>query len=179
MLGRSVRTFAAFLRARAVGVGLPERLVLYGLIWWVLAEGEVASLYWGAPAVVAAALFNPFPPDGRRAWGIGQLVGFIPVFAYFSVRSALSVARRLLRRRPDLAPEILELHWRLEGRSARLFMAHVINLMPGSLTVGVGERALVVHILWDRARTVAGLRRLEGRVAALYGESIDEEIEHG
>ena len=172
---RTLSSLKSFLRSRALGVGLPERLVGYAIIWWILTEGDVRSFAFGIPAMVAAALINPFAPGGPRAWRLARGGPFLAMFAWLSLRSAIDVAGRAIRPARPLEPGIVEHAWRLETSSARHFMANLINLMPGSLTIDPGGRVLVIHVLGAKQRTLAGVRLIEERVAGLFGEVIQDD----
>ncbi|TVR82617.1 MAG: cation:proton antiporter, partial [Rhodospirillales bacterium] len=50
---------------KRAGVGLPLRILSYAAIWWIITGGGGGWL-WGLPAVLVAALFNPFPTT--RCW---------------------------------------------------------------------------------------------------------------
>lgn len=163
---RGARAMRWFGMQRA-GVGLPLRMLAYAGVWWVLTAGEGGWL-WGLPAVVAAALFNPFPTDERWRWRLRGVLVFVPVFAWLSLRSALDVAWRALRPSRPLNPELIEYAWQVEGRHARVFFANLINLMPGTLCVRISEQGMTVHILGDPKRAQAGLLRLERVIGRLF-----------
>lgn len=156
------------------GIGLPARLVAYAAIWAILTDGDAASWLWGVPAIIAAALCNPFQDDASRPWRPGRLPRFVPVFIWFSLRSAVDVAWRALQLRRPLQPTLVDYFWRLPPGRARIFLANLINLMPGTLCVRISDRALTVHILDNPPRALSGLRRLEGHVARLFGLTIHD-----
>ncbi len=172
MVHRTLARFRSFLRRRARGVGLPERLVIYAIIWWILTEGDLGSFAFGAPAIAAAALINPFAPGRPRGWRLARGARFLAIFAWLSLRSALDVARRAVHPARPLNPARIDYSWRLQTGSARQFMANLLNLMPGTLTIHSGEETLMLHVLGPRERALAGVRRLEGRVAGLFGEVV-------
>lgn len=156
-----------WLGMQRAGVGLPLRILAYAGIWWILTAGEGGWL-WGLPAVVAAALFNPFPTTERWRWRLRGVLVFVPVFAWLSLRSAADVAARALRPSRPLNPALVDFVWHVEGGHARVFFANLINLMPGTLCVRITDQGMTVHILGDPTRVMAGLARLERVVAALF-----------
>lgn len=148
--------------------GLITRLAVCAGLWWVLTDGELGSWLWGLPAVLGAVLFNPFHDPTLRSWRPVGVLRFIPVFLWFSLRSALDVAWRAMHPERPLAPTLVDYPWRLPAGRARIFLANLINLMPGTLCVRIGDRALTVHILANPDATLAGLQRLEHHVAGLF-----------
>ena len=167
---RTLATFGSFLRRRALGVGLWERLLVYAVVWAILTEGDLRSFAFGMPAMVAAALLNPFAPRGPRTWRLARVVPFFANFAWLSLRSAVLVGYRVIHPDRPLAPALVDYAWRLQSASARQLMANLLNLMPGTLTVDAGGAAMAIHILGAREQTLLGVRQLEERVAVLFGE---------
>jgi multicomponent Na+:H+ antiporter subunit E len=156
------------------GIGLAARLVAYAAIWSILTAGNLTSWLWGAPAIIAAAAFNPFRGDASWTWHPSRLPRFVPVFIWFSLRSAVDVAWRALQPRRPLQPTLVDYFWRLPPGRSRIFLANLINLMPGTLCVHIADRALTVHLLDSSSGALAGLRHLEGHVARLFGLTIHD-----
>ncbi len=156
-----------WLGMQQTGVGLPLRILAYAGIWWIITGGEGGWL-WGLPAVLVAALFNPFPTTERWRWRLRGVLAFVPVFAWLSLRSAVDVAWRAVHPSRPLHPALVDYAWNVEGGHARVFLANLINLMPGTLCVRFTEQGMTVHILGDPARTIAGLERLEAVVGRLF-----------
>jgi multicomponent Na+:H+ antiporter subunit E len=156
-----------WLGMRRAGVGLPLRILAYAGIWWIITGGEGGWL-WGLPAVLVAALFNPFPRSERWRWRLRGVLVFVPIFAWLSLRSALDVAYRAVHPSRPLNPALIEFIWQVEGGHARVFLANLINLMPGTLCVRITDQGMTVHILGDPTRTKAGLERLEVVVGSLF-----------
>lgn len=156
-----------WLGMQRTGVGLPLRILGYAGIWWVITGGEGGWL-WGLPAVLVAALFNPFPTTERWRWRLRGVLVFVPVFAWLSLRSAVDVAWRAVHPSRPLNPALVDFVWHVEGGHARVFLANLINLMPGTLCVRITDNSMTVHILGDLDRTMVGLERLEAVVGRLF-----------
>lgn len=148
--------------------GFVQRVVAYAGGWWVLSGGDPASWWWGAPAVMAAALFNPFPLGWTGGWRLPGVIAFVPVFLWFSLRSALDVAWRAMHPRRPLEPALVDYPWALPPGTPRLMFANLVNLMPGTLCVRISEQAITLHILGRPGRTQATLQRLERHVARMF-----------
>ena len=147
---------------------LPGRLLAYALLWWLITGGDATAWTWGLPAIVAAALISPLPPG--TAWRISPLAAlrFVPAFLLFSVRSASDVALRAAHPQRPLHPALLDYPWTLPPEGGRIFLANLINLMPGTLCVRISDTAMTVHTIGDTDRTLTGIHELEALTAALF-----------
>ncbi len=159
--------FARWLQNAGHDRGLPLRLLILTLLWWLLSSGE-GGWFWGLPAVVAAALFNPFPVREHWRLRLSQTLPFVPLFIWLSLRSAIEIGARALHPRRPLTPSVFDFIWELPTDSARLFLANLINLMPGTLCLGVGPRAMTVHVLGDASAALRTLVHLEQRVGKMF-----------
>ncbi|MCG5524066.1 Na+/H+ antiporter subunit E [Ectothiorhodospira haloalkaliphila] len=142
--------------------------VLAGL-WVALTGGTAQGWMIGGPAILAATaliFLYPAPPRWRLS-PVGAL-RFGPWFALRLLLGALDVARRALGRRPRLAPGCRVFRTRLPEGAPRLLFANVITLLPGTLTAGLHDELLLIHMLDTDADLEAQLRPLEARVAALF-----------
>ncbi len=164
----------ATIRGQLAGRGLLVRLLLYALVWWILTGGDVASWGWGLPAVFMAALLNPFPANRSLRPAPRVLLRFVRVFVLWSLRGALDVGWRALQPKRPLSPALLDYPWQLESRASRVFLANLINLMPGTLCVRITDTAMTVHVIGNAERTLAGLAHLEFLVAQLLEAESDD-----
>lgn len=156
-----------WLRRQHVGIGVLSRFTGYAALWWIISGGDGGWL-WGIPAVLIAALFNPFPGSERWHWRLRGLLVFVPVFVWLSLRSAFDVAWRALHPARPLDPALIDVAWSLDSWHARLFFANLINLMPGTLCVRITEQGMTVHCLGRTEQTLAGLQRLETVIGNLF-----------
>lgn len=144
------------------------RLALLALLWWALSAGDPRAWRWGLPAIVATALLMPAP--GAWRWRLLVALTFLPQALMLSLRGGMQVARLACRGRLALDTRVIEYPWQqLPEGPARLFMASLINLVPGTLTLRLTQDALHVHVLHHHDDTSRALARLEQRIARLYG----------
>ena len=146
------------------------RTAVLALLWWALTGGTPESWRIGLPVVGAAVLlsFAIRTPLLSFPFVVG-VFRFIPFFLILSLRGGIDVAQRAMSVRPILAPDCIEYPVELATDSARVFFANCISLLPGTLTVELGQRSILVHVL-DRNRPVEHeLQRLENRIARLFG----------
>ena len=148
---------------------LSMRVAILAAIWWVLTGGSGNAWFWGAPAVLIAAWLRPgLGSGGAWRWSLMGLLRFLPVFAWYNMRGALEVAILALdpRRRPD--PVLLSFPLRLPPGPARVFMANLINLVPGTLSTRLTADGIEIHVLSASASVIRTLTILERRVAHLF-----------
>lgn len=143
------------------------------LAWWVVVEGRPGSWVVGAPVVALAALVAaaviPAPRRGVRPLA---LLAFAGAFAAESVRGGWDVARRAWAPTPRLAAGFASVRTRLPEGAARVLLADVVSLLPGTLTVDLVGEVLEVHALEVGPGLEAEVRALERRVAALLGVEV-------
>lgn len=147
-----------------------------GVFWLILAEGNLAGLWFALPVLLLAMLIRkamPFPLVLNRIRP-GALLRFLPYFIWQSVLGGLDVTWRAFR--PDLPidPNLYRYPYRLRSEGARVFMAQMISLMPGTLACRVGEQHLSVHALTgSRDQFLRDTAQLERRVSAIFGETTE------
>ncbi|TVS08911.1 MAG: cation:proton antiporter [Gammaproteobacteria bacterium] len=148
---------------------LSARVAVLAAIWWVLTGGETSSWDWGVPAVLVAASLRPGLGSGG-AWRLSLmgLLRFLPAFVWYNMRGALEVAILALdpRRHPD--PVLIGYPLRLPPGPARVFMANLINLVPGTLSTRLTVRGIEIHVLTASVSVTRTLTILERRVADLF-----------
>lgn len=141
--------------------------------WLVLVEADLRDpILAGASILIAAvagvALSKPTP----RLRMLGVL-RFLPFFLRESISGGWDVATRAVRGRAALSPGLVRYHVRLEpGSTPTTFLIGIISLIPGTLCCGAEADCLVVHVVDLGQDNHLRLRRLEERVAGLFGASL-------
>jgi multicomponent Na+:H+ antiporter subunit E len=144
------------------------RAALLAALWWVLTGGDPSSWLLGVPAVIAAVLVSFILPQPAWRWQPAAAFAFLPFFLLISLRAGIDVAGRSFRRVLVLNPGFIEYQWRLPPGPARVFMANLVSLLSGTLSVGFDERKLTIHALDVRQPVWADIQHLEARVAGLF-----------
>jgi multicomponent Na+:H+ antiporter subunit E len=145
------------------------RMLVLAALWWVLLSGDGASWLVGGPVVIVAALVScRLAPELRWRFSPTGAMRFAGFFLWRSLCGGVDVARRAFHPRLPLRPRFLTYPFRLPPGGARVFMANVISLQPGTLTAELGPNELTVHVLDADAPVVADLQTLEKRVAVLF-----------
>ena len=157
------------------GAGLTTRLSVAALVWWILVDGSGAAWLWGLPVIAVAALANPWlPPGAPWRWSPWGLLRIIPLFLWFSLRSGIEIGWLALHPRSRLSPALMDYRWRLPPGPTRLFLAGIINLVPGTRSLRIRDEALTIHVLNEPERAQRFVMAMERRVAALFSVSIGE-----
>jgi len=149
---------------------IAQRVALFALLWWILAEGRLDGWLLGGIAVAAAAWASlRLAPPGKRGVRAVPLLRFLGFFVWNSLRGGAQVAWMALRPRPDLAPALLELELALPPGTPRVLMLNTLGLMPGTLGVRLDATRLRLHVLDARLPVAAEARALEAHIARLFG----------
>jgi multicomponent Na+:H+ antiporter subunit E len=150
------------------------RTIAFALLWWVFAEGSLRYPLLAAGGIAAAVLASLWlVPPGGPAWRLAGFARFVPFFLRESLLGGLDVARRAFDPRLPIEPGFIELPLRLPAGAPRVFFVAVVSLLPGTLSTALEGSSLRVHVLDRRMGVDRTLRRLEERVAELYGARLD------
>lgn len=147
-----------------------SRIFVFGFIWWTLGGGGPATWWLGLPAVAIAVAVSLLVthPSIRLRWSPGGLASFLPFFCLQSLRGGVDVAWRAFHPGLPIHPCLVHYPLRLRETPARVFMANVVSLLPGTLSADLEGDSLVVHALDGRLPVTEQLRALESRVARLF-----------
>lgn len=149
---------------------LTLRGVGFAALWWVLAEGSAEAWWLGLAAVaVATAASVAVLPPRRGAFHFQAASGFVGYFLWQSVRGGAQVAAMALRPRIDLRPAMVELTLALPPGAPRVLITAALGLMPGTVGVRLDGERLKIHVLDERFPVVEEARKLEARIARLFG----------
>jgi len=154
------------------------RILMFALLWLILAGTDPTSWIIGVPAVMLAAVYARrlagAPPADLSAPGI---VRFVPYFLWQSLLGGLDVARRVLRPRLRIAPGFHRYPLRLTNPAARVFFLDSVTLLPGTLSADMREGVIELHALDAAADPAPALADLERRVGLLFGEHLERPLE--
>ncbi len=146
------------------------RAAAFALLWVVLTEGDLGTLWLGALAVVVAMLASlTFLPPAERVLSLIGVVRFAGFFLRQSLVGGIDVARRALRPDMGLEPALIEYKTRLPEGGARVLFANTISLLPGTLSAEIQDRRLRIHTLAITPVLREELRHTEEVVARLFG----------
>jgi multicomponent Na+:H+ antiporter subunit E len=167
-------------RERGQILGRPVTRALRSVAWrgsafallWIALTGAATRGWWLGVLVVAAATAASLMmvPPGVYRWSPAKGLRFFIYFIGQSVRGGVDVSRRAMDPRMPIDPGLVRYTLRIRGETARVFMADVVSLLPGTVAAQRQDRELTVHALDQRLDIERILARLEAEVIELFGE---------
>lgn len=147
--------------------------VVFGAIWAVLTNGDPSSWMFGIPFVTLAALvasaMSPIRRLSIRPIGLARFAGY---FLRNSVVGGVDVAFRALHPRMPLRPGIIVCNLRLPTPTTRAVLANTVSLLPGTLSAGLVDEVVALHVLDTEQPVLAEIRRIEDLIAGSLGISL-------
>jgi multicomponent Na+:H+ antiporter subunit E len=144
---------------------------LAGASWLVLVQADTRSPGLAIATILAAGAAGAAMGTGR-GWSIRPTgaLRFVPFFIWVSLHGAFDVVARAFAWRRPLAPQLVEFRPRLDSSTpSGVFFLEIVSLLPGTLCADIVGDQITVHVI-DRSRpNLKMLRRLEERVAAVFG----------
>jgi multicomponent Na+:H+ antiporter subunit E len=135
----------------------------------VLTKGATDSWPIGIPAILAAIYLDYRLSRPRSVrWSAHGFIVFVFFFIKSSISSGIDVVRRAYHPRLPLNPAMIEYSLGLKSAAARSLFACTVSLLPGTLSVEIDERRLVVHVLDAGRPFERELNIIENRVAAVF-----------
>ena len=138
-------------------------------VLWLVFDG-VSDWWIGLLVAACGALLAGWLGRIRAVWWKPlRLPGFVWFFLVESLRGGVDVAWRSLHPALPVRPEFFEYQIALPQGAPSTLLISVISLLPGTLSAELlrQEHVLVVHSLTPGGRH--SIRRLEQRIALLYG----------
>ena len=141
--------------------------MLFSLVWWLLTDGATASWPVALPAILLATLVSVRLMPAL-SWSVSGMLLFVPYFLWHSMRGGVDVALRAMHPRLPIAPALFDYRFRLPPGLPRVFMANIVSLLPGTLSVEIDTEILRVHVLDEAGDIAQELTLLENRLAAIF-----------
>lgn len=139
-------------------------------LWLVLTGGELNSLIYAAPVLLAATAISAslYPPRRSRPRFLALLL-FAAGFLRLALMGGIDAALRALRPRMPIDPDLLFYRHRPSDDPIGIGLAYAISLQPGSLVARFEADGFRVHAI-DRAAPVeAAIAATERRLVAALG----------
>lgn len=137
------------------GLGMEESMYFIYFLLWVIFNG---SFTWEIAAfgiVIAAALFAftckfmdySIEKEIQNIKRVFQVIAFICLLLKEITLANFAVIRLILTQKEEIEPELVTFRSNLKTPTARAFLANVITLTPGTITVTLEEDRFLVHCL--------------------------------
>lgn len=148
-----------------------SRGMFFLLLWYVLADGVVASWWVGLPAVLLAVFASiKLQPPVTFSWL--AFFRFIPFFVFKSLWGGADVARRVLPCKLPIDPDLVEYQMRLPPGLPQVVMTNTVGLLPGTLGAEIEDQVLRVHVLDKRSDFKMELTVVERSIARMFRISL-------
>lgn len=159
---------------RIPGVGnIVARFFALALLWWALTEGDTYNLWFGLVVVIMATVGSIAlqPVTGFRPWYLASVGVF---FVRESISGGIDVARRAFSPRMPIDPGFTEVTLRLPEGPARVFLANLLNITPGTVSVELLPGSLRIHMLDIEMPIEQKVREMEVLMGKLFALELAE-----
>ncbi|WPM32912.1 Na+/H+ antiporter subunit E [Hydrogenobacter sp. T-2] len=142
--------------------------VLYSLLWIAIAGYDLKSVFFGVLAV-GSALFvhitlGLYPPRINPI----ALFEFLGVFLWQALLGGIDVARRIVSPQLRVNPGFVVYNFQSEKLWVKILLALTINLTPGTLSVVIEDKQVLVHTLDVESYSEESVRSLEGLLDRVF-----------
>jgi multicomponent Na+:H+ antiporter subunit E len=146
-------------------------LTFFTFLWLAFAQNQKGSWLVGIPTILLAC-FSSFYVWKRHhvTWRLSVLgiLGFIMFFIKESLKCGYSLCKFLLKNNISLESGIVEYDTVLNSSLARLIFSNAITLLPGTFTIEIRNRLLLIHVLDLKSDYLSDLKCLEQKVAGMF-----------
>ena len=112
------------------------------------------------------------PVTGFRPWYLGAVLVF---FVRESISGGIDVARRAFAPSMPINPGFTEVELRLPAGPARVFLANLLNITPGTVSVELLPGSLRIHMLDIDIPIEPKIREMEELMAKLFALEPEEQ----
>ncbi|MEO0883119.1 MAG: Na+/H+ antiporter subunit E [Pseudomonadota bacterium] len=122
-------------------------------------------------SVILAARLDILDREGAPYFRFAGILLYLPWLIVEIIKSNITVARACLKADLDISPVLVKVGTQCETDLAKTLFANSITLTPGTVTVAVEERRLLVHALYEEnAQPEAFVEMDQRALAAIDGE---------
>ena len=142
---------------------------LLTLIWCVLANcWESPQVAMGAGAALAVAWLNTEQTGSRVSLRVFRMLRYCLWLAGSIFRSGCHLSLLILNPKLPINPKLIAHRCELEDESSAVLLGNSITLTPGTITVELNSRDLVVHTIDDSSAGDVTSRRMEQQIDGLF-----------
>lgn len=150
-------------------LNIVTRIVLFSVLWWIIAQGSRDAWLIGVPAVIAATIISLKLSDNLppKLSAVGTLY-FIYLFIRESIIGGIDVARRTLSPKLHIKPGFERYRLNINDPYGRLIFINCISLLPGTLAADLDGEYVDLHMLDTRLDPGPQLQRFEKAIINMF-----------
>ncbi len=170
-LPSSRRTFSF---RSVISWGFLIRVLLFGLLWGLLARWEQNSLGVGIVFIFIASLLSLYLAQEQQKgnqWFRSplRLLSFVHYFGVQSLRGGWVIAKLALSPKPNLSPGFIKYHTDLASESQVFTFMQVVSLQPGTVSAMQNGRELTFHVMDTNSFNSAEIDDCQLRIKNILG----------
>jgi multicomponent Na+:H+ antiporter subunit E len=141
-------------------------------VMWVMLSGKFDLFHLGLGLVLSFCVawinsgHSPFVPR-FGLWG--RILLYLPWLFTRIVHSSLHVTKLILHPRLPIHPRLIHYESTLQELPAVVLLGNSITLTPGTITVEVNEKVLLVHALDEVSAEDVTSGKFESKIAEVFG----------
>ena len=142
-------------------------------VMWVILSGKFNPFHLGLGLVLSFCVawvnsgHSPFVPR-FRLWG--KILWYLPWLFTRIVYSSLHLTKLILHPRLPIRPRLIRYESTLQEPPAVVLLGNSITLTPGTITVEINGRVLLVHAMDEISGEDVTSGRIESKIAEVFGE---------
>ena len=141
------------------------------LLWLLLSE-SFGLFHMGLGLLVAlgVAWFNTDRSTSRSTIPRLRILWYFPWLVGRILQSGFHLSVLILHPALPIDPKLIRYRTKLREEAGIVLLCNSITLTPGTITVEVNSRDLVVHVMDDKSAEDVTSLRIEQQIAGLFGE---------
>ncbi len=146
-------------------------------VMWVMLSGKFDFFHLGLGVSLSFLVawlnsgHSPFVPR-FRLWG--KIFLYLPWLFTRIIASSLHLTKLILDPRLPIHPRLIRYESKLREPPAVVLLGNSITLTPGTITAEVNGQVLLVHAVDELSGEDVTSRRLEAKIADVFGEEISQ-----
>ncbi|MBU0676030.1 MAG: Na+/H+ antiporter subunit E [Proteobacteria bacterium] len=145
------------------------RLILFELLWLVLAGTSPQSIMISLPVVIVATIASLIlAPTLRYPISPLPLIRSLPLFLFLSLVSGFDVMKRVFHPDLPIRPGLISYHTRLPHGPPLALLLNCISLLPGTISADYRDSCILVHTIDTEQPAEKVIKKLEDRIGEIF-----------
>jgi multicomponent Na+:H+ antiporter subunit E len=150
-----------------------RRVCVLAILWWILAEALMVQWWLGLGVVLVAAATSfvlSYDEQTTRPLKLAAVVRLLPYFFYQSYHGGVRVAMAALTPKRTVKPYFVRYPLRIQAEEdlARLSLAAILCLLPGTISCRIEENHLLMHVLDEGMYSASETQKMEELIARAF-----------